>query len=782
MEVSKNPREPENGREKRRGLSLSGKIALGIMGIGLFVVGGTFVYLLSLHNEELEERAVRQAHLVCDIVSHALFGMMVRGEHTEDIEAKLKKITDQYGIDKLEIIRGPSVERQYGVEEDAHAKREEERKALAGERSFAITELDGHRSMFYAEPVRADVICRRCHQAEEGEILGAIVMESSMTEEEKAIRSEERGIALGMFGSLALAVLLLYGFLQKVIVRRIARLTSAARTVTEKGIPSEQGAVESGDEIGELAASFNQMIAALKQSQDGLEKEVAKRTEELEASKQQIEEYSRTLNSLVESMTDGVILLDPEHRVTLCNPSGASFLRCLTEDAKEERLTHLGRTPVKTLIDDVLRGGARAVSEVAFARDGSDRQFSVTISPVLGAGEQIIGAVLDLREITEERRAQEQVFQASKLASIGELAAGIAHELNNPLTSVIGYSELLLMRELDPKVKEDLKRIYREGERARQIVQDLLLFARGQRAETSYFDLNRTIEDTVRLVRAQLELSNIRTVLELDREIPSFYGDVGQIQQIFLNLLQNAHDAIQSSGIGSEIRIVTRQVGGDRIAVQVIDDGPGVSENVRQKIFDPFFTTKSPGKGTGLGLSIAYKIVQKHDGRISVRSKMNRGTQFLLEFPLRSPAFEMARSSEASDEIKEEKVPRSDRILVVDDEENVVYMISRALQADGYSVTVASDGRTALEMMGAQPFDAITLDLKMPDVDGWDVYEELAQRRPDLLEKVIFITGDTARPHTQDFLEKSGRPYLVKPFKLAELKGVVSACVRGDSR
>ena len=358
---------------------------------------------------------------------------------------------------------------------------------------------------------------------------------------------------------------------------------------------------------------------------------------------------------------------------------------------------------------------------------------------------------------------QVQLVESERLAAVEELAAGVAHEINNPLTSVMGYAELLLMMDLDPKVRRDIEKIHEGADRVRRIVQNLQLFATGgqREGEKEYFNLNELIGGTVGLIREELVLKGVEVVEELE-EISSLWGHIGRVQQVLINLLTNARDAIVSSGKGSSIRIRTWMQGQESVGMSVADDGPGMSPEVRKQVFEPFFTTKEVGTGTGLGLSISYGIVRDHGGLIRVESEEGAGTRVLIELPVQASALANEKSEET-------------RILVVDDEKDIVEFIQDALRGKGYVIEIAGEGETALRKIGSTEYNLVLLDLKLPGMSGQQVYQQIESIRPSLTERVVFIAGDVTSPDVAVFLENTGTRYISKPFGVSMLRETVDS-------
>jgi two-component system, NtrC family, sensor kinase len=245
----------------------------------------------------------------------------------------------------------------------------------------------------------------------------------------------------------------------------------------------------------------------------------------------------------------------------------------------------------------------------------------------------VVGRLEIYRDVTIQRFAQSKLLQTDKMAGLGQLVSGIAHELNNPLTGIMGFAQLLLGRGLTQPQAADARLIYEEAERASRIVKNLLLFARDSRPERDRVQLNEIVEKTLALRNYELRVENIALSIDLDASLPTIVGNPAQLQQVFLNLIVNAEQAIrQGAGEGS-IYVRTWQPSRGRVALEIADTGPGIPADVMPRIFDPFFTTKPAGLGTGLGLSIAIGILKAHGGEISVDSTPGHGAAFRLELP-----------------------------------------------------------------------------------------------------------------------------------------------------
>ena len=385
-----------------------------------------------------------------------------------------------------------------------------------------------------------------------------------------------------------------------------------------------------------------------------------------------------------------------------------------------------------------------------------------------------------LHDVTESRRLQEQLLQSEKLAALGELTSGVAHELNNPLATVVGYAELLALdTQLPEGVKRKLATIHQEATRASHIVSNLLSYARRSSPEKSFVDLNDVVRATLEMRRYQLQNDNVRISTDLSDKAPAIWGDELQLQQVVLNIINNAAQAVTNWRGSGEIRIWTRPatLSGHAAARVIIEDnGPGIAPEHLRRVFDPFFTTKPTGEGTGLGMSIALRIISNHEGLIWAESRLGHGARFIIELPgaAGSEVVEDAEDAPAHGEKEDE----SAHILVIDDEEPVVTLMTEILQLDGHRVTPAFNGAEAIALLNADEYDLILSDVRMPAVGGPTFFEILQTTRPDLLPKVMFVTGDTMSASTQEFLQRAARPVLSKPFDPERLRTMVADNLR----
>jgi two-component system NtrC family sensor kinase len=353
--------------------------------------------------------------------------------------------------------------------------------------------------------------------------------------------------------------------------------------------------------------------------------------------------------------------------------------------------------------------------------------------------------------------------------------AGVAHELNNPLTSLIGYSELLQSSAVDDKTRSSLKRISNSADRCHKIVQSLLSFARQHPPERKLTNVNGLVDSVVDILIYELRTSNIQIIKELSPHLPRLLVDPHQIQQVFLNIVNNARQAVEAFRTQGSIRISTGAKG-QRVWIRFQDDGPGISEENLAKIFNPFFTTKPVGKGTGLGLSLSYGIIQEHGGSITAESKPGNGTTFIIELPVTAEA---ESNTPQPAPPGPPPLPSGDgkSILVVDDEEDILELVRQTLESQGYQIQTALDGQMALNHLSQNKYDLIISDWKMPGVNGQQFYQRLLEIDPAATKRMIFITGDVLSEKTERYLQEQGKICLTKPFSLVDFQQAIGKII-----
>jgi len=500
------------------------------------------------------------------------------------------------------------------------------------------------------------------------------------------------------------------------------------------------------------------------------------------------------LASVLESVQAGVILVDCSGRVRSSNDRFAQFFgldrrirKILTMEDLETLVANRCRSaqhfaaPWRSFVSGQ---GIPGHDEFEITRP-MRRVFERFSRPVLEADGYAIGWLELYYDVTGERQIQSKLLQTEKMAALGQLVSGIAHELNNPLTAIMGYGQLLLGHGLLPAQLSEASKIYQEAERARRIVKNLLYFARENKPERTRVDVNEIVERTLGLRSYELRVENIAVKCDLAGDLPETMADPHQLQQVVLNLLVNAEQALLEGRGRGNVSIRTRRLSGDRISLEISDDGPGIPPEIASRIFEPFFTTKSSGVGTGLGLSIVYGIVRQHGGEISVESTNGGGAKFFIELPVITVSVpqrvpDPSREALASDQ---SGISSKGRVLVVEDEPTVAQLIVDVLREEGHDVEAVLDSQEGLTRIARHDYSLVICDLRMPRLDGRAFYEALVRAGSPMADRIIFITGDTLAPRTLEFLEPSGFPYLAKPFLVEELKIAVNRILeRGRTR
>jgi signal transduction histidine kinase len=375
------------------------------------------------------------------------------------------------------------------------------------------------------------------------------------------------------------------------------------------------------------------------------------------------------------------------------------------------------------------------------------------------------------------KTTQAQLVQSEKLSGIGEFVAGVAHELNNPLTAIMGFAELLTQSSSNPQQKRYLDMVHKSSQRCQKIVQSLLSFARRHPPERKLSNVNNLVDSALDFLQYQLRTNNIKVVRRSEASMPETMVDPHQVQQVFLNIINNARQALEAHQAAGTISITSRRRGSN-LQFVFQDDGPGIAPEHLSKVFDPFFTTKGVGKGTGLGLSLCYGIIQEHGGTIKVMSKPGEGATFIIELPVMTqgkPGPEVNLVPLQS--VKPRPRGLGKKVLVIDDEESILEMVRAALSRQGYEVDVARDGQSALKRLKVAPYDLALCDWKMPGLSGRQVYEQLQVSNPRLSERMIFITGDVINEGVESFLRETKRVCLSKPFSLVEFEAALDQAI-----
>ena len=392
---------------------------------------------------------------------------------------------------------------------------------------------------------------------------------------------------------------------------------------------------------------------------------------------------------------------------------------------------------------------------------------------------------INCREIGQHQKIGQQMRRNEKLSSLGQLVAGVAHELNNPLAVVMGYAQILTKRQVvDERIRGDMMKILHESERAAKIVRNLLTFARPSEPQKVSVDINKIVSSVLEVREAEFRSNGVQLEKRLAQRLPQTKADPSQLEQVLTNIIGNAYQAMLGH-TGTRKLAVSTEENGFTIRICVSDTGPGIPKEILTRIFDPFFTTKPPGKGTGLGLTICNAIISEHRGKVWAESELGHGAKFIVELPIVSCDEETAADAKSPAEQAPARKPMENasqhRLLLVDDEPGIVEVMREVLSSHGYNVDTACNGAEAIRRITTNKYDLVISDLCMPEMDGTKLFKAITERAPHLSRRIIFVTGDTVSTKSRSFLESSGTRWLSKPFNIAEVEELVASILSGES-
>ncbi len=511
----------------------------------------------------------------------------------------------------------------------------------------------------------------------------------------------------------------------------------------------------------------------------GLVYATARDVSEQKAAQRVLAQATESLTTTLDSIAEGVIATDADGAVARMNPVAEALTGWTSSDALGKPLEQVFR-----LVNADAGGAATLVG-----RDGTELPIASSRAPMRHADGSVSGAVLVFRDMSAEHKAkqvqeqlQRQLILADRLASVGTLAAGVAHEINNPLAYVMANLGLLLeemQRPLAGSVAgqmaewvEMLLEARQGSEKIRKIVRGLKTFSRAEEERRAVIDVKPVLELSIDM--AFNEIRHRARLVKDYGDIPLVEADDARLGQVFINLLVNAAQALpEGDSVANEIRIVTSTDALGRAVVEVRDTGAGISASVLERIFDPFFTTKAIGVGTGLGLSICHSIVASMGGEISASSVEGRGTTLRVVLPaatgraLAAPVAAVAAVATAN--VAE---VRRAAVLIVDDDRAVAVALGRVLR--DHDVTIVTTAREALDLLVAdKPFDLVLSDLMMPEMSGMELYDEVARRAPHVAERMVFVTGGAFTPAANAFLDRVPNLRLEKPFNPTVVRALV---------
>jgi len=499
---------------------------------------------------------------------------------------------------------------------------------------------------------------------------------------------------------------------------------------------------------------------------------------------------------LVDSFPDLILVLDTEAKYTFVSPRCREILGYGEDEISEMKLgtrTHPEDLPkLMALYGDILAGKQSFASLEMRVRHklGEWRRIFFNFSPLFDENEKIEGVVLSGRDVTDLKRLEEQLIQAEKLAAMGQMLAGVAHELNNPLTAILGVTELVREREgLDDSMKRQLDLTHRQARRAARIVQNLLEFSRPASSQKKPIDLSTIIERTLQLHEHSLRRNQVEVDFTPRTDLPPIVGDANQLIQVFLNLISNAEQAIGEVRESGRIQIRLVSSSGSVVAT-VQDDGVGISPESMSKLFDPFYTTKRPGGGTGLGLSICLSIAREHGGTIQAESLPGGGSAFRVYLPVavelpESPAEQtsakpVTRKGDTDSSAGDSRRPTSTilkgiNVLVLDDEDSIRSLLEEGLSVNGLHVSSVATAEEAASLISTRPFDALLCDMRLkssgPFSDGRAAAAHVLSAAKTQKPLVIYMTGEYVNTHVMAGYD--GSAFLQKPFRISDVLAIL---------
>jgi len=509
---------------------------------------------------------------------------------------------------------------------------------------------------------------------------------------------------------------------------------------------------------------------------------------QIETSLQREQEFARRL---VESFPDLVIALDREGRYTFVSPRSRELLGFSPEEligsSFSEHIEPHSRREVQAFLDAIISGQcANGSTEFLVRRNDSEaRLFRATASPFMDFSGRIAGVIAAARDITDSKRMEQQLIQNERLAAMGQMIAGVAHELNNPLTAVLGVTELLRDSTADDSARRQLEIAHRQARRAAQIVQSLLTFSRPPQPRKICLNLSELIERSLQLHEHSLRSNRITVDFSAPADLPLVLGDTSQLTQVFLNLIANAEQAIREIRDHGTLRIRVSRAA-DCVVATFQDDGAGISREILPKIFDPFFTTKRPGRGTGLGLSICLAILREHNGEIEAQPLSQGGSLFTIWLPIaRGTALFLAEPREGAVASSSGEIPKEAAaeysVLVVDDEESIREMIREGLTARGFYVQAAASVEEALSVMERRTFQAVLCDLNLrvgggAEASGLGLYAAVRNGASpgDHKPFFLFMSGELAPTAVTEQLAQVGARTIQKPFRISDLIAILT--------
>lgn len=497
-----------------------------------------------------------------------------------------------------------------------------------------------------------------------------------------------------------------------------------------------------------------------------------------EAAERRATSHAAVLDALLENAPDSVAHLGLDGTIEFVNRTfGRTDPNAVVGAKIYDHVTPEHAVALRRAIEAVKRTGEpQSVDGSTVLPDGRTRWYSSRLGAIRH-DDEVTGIVMVTRDITEAKQTEMHLMVADRMASVGTLAAGVAHEINNPLASVIAnldmaLQDITLIAQPPPDLKDELEDARIAADRVREIVRDLKIFSRAEEGERrGAVDIEHVLDSTIRM--AWNELRHRARIVKRYGRVPHVEANESRLGQVFLNLIVNAAHAIPPGQYDSHQITVTTAREGNRVVIKIADTGAGIPPEVRPRLFTPFFTTKPVGVGTGLGLAISHKIVHQFDGTITFDTELGKGTEFRVSFPIAHEATQPIRDRAPT----HAPAARRGRILIVDDEEALGHAIRRFLSNE-HDVTAVTSGGHALELLrGGSRYDVILCDLMMPQITGMDLHAEIAGLDAEQANRMVFVTGGAFTPSAREFLDDVENLRLDKPFDLRELRKLVNELI-----
>ncbi len=579
----------------------------------------------------------------------------------------------------------------------------------------------------------------------------------------------------GCVTALALVMWLVFHFL---LTRRTARLVHAAEQLAA-GDLSARSRLRGNDELGRLSRAFDVMAEKVASTQNRLRFDIAERVRVQQA----LQNSEARLQQILNNTTSVVSVKDTKGRFLLVNRQWeqlfhrrqAQVIGRTEAEILPEGSAHALRTNDLTVLE---RNALIEFEETAPLDDGLHTYISIKfpLHDASGAAYAVCGISTDItekkRSAEELARQREALYQREKLAALGSLLAGVAHELNNPLAVVVARA-VLLEEQGDASARVMASKIRVAAERCARIVRTFLGMARQQPPERGPVAFNDVVSAAMDMTAYAMRTNGVEVVLDLADDLPPILADADQLHQVLLNLLINAQQALQDQPVPRRIHLRTcHDPAADRIRVMVSDNGPGIPPSLRARVFEPYFTTKPTGIGTGVGLAVSLGIVEAHGGELTVECGSDGGAVFKMALPVGDAS---AGGIHALPLHKPSAIRR--KILIVDDETEIRDTLAQILTGVQHRVVAVRSAYEALQRMEKEEYDVILTDMRMPDLDGRALYREIEKRWPLQAERVVFVTGDTLSAVLHQFVSESGRPVIEKPFLPSDVRRVIAEVV-----